>query len=30
MIFVYDKAEQGDLIPAQLKVLRAYIKGGIG
>lgn len=29
MIFVYDKAEQGDLTPAQLKVLRAHVKGGL-
>jgi len=29
MIFVYDKAEQGDLTPEQLKVLRAYVKGGV-
>ena len=28
MIFVYDKAEQGDLTSDQLKVLRAYVKGG--
>ena len=28
MIFVYDKAEQGDLTPEQLKALRAYVKGG--
>ena len=29
MIFVYDKAQQGDLTPEQLKVLRAYVKGGM-
>ena len=29
MIFVYDKARQGDLTPEQLKVLRAYVKGGV-
>ena len=29
MIFVYDKREQGDLTPEQLKVLRAYVKGGV-
>ena len=29
MIFAYDKAERGDLTPEQLKVLRAYVKGGV-
>jgi hypothetical protein len=29
MIFVYDKAQQGDLTPGQLKTLRAYVKGGV-
>ena len=29
MIFAYDKAEQGDLTPEQLKVLRAVVKGGV-
>ena len=29
MVFVYDKAEQGDLTPEQLKVLRTYVKGGV-
>ena len=29
MIFAYDKAEQGDLTPEQLKVLRGYVKGGV-
>ena len=29
MIFVYDKAQQGDLTPEQLKALRAYVKGGV-
>ena len=29
MIFVYDKTEQGYLTPVQLKVLRAYVKGGV-
>ena len=29
MVFAYDKAEQGDLTPEQLKVLRAYVKGGV-
>ena len=29
MIFAYDKAEQGDLTPAQLKTLRTYVKGGV-
>ena len=29
MIFVYDKTQQGDLTPEQLKVLRAYVKGGV-
>jgi len=29
MIFVYDKAQQGDLTPGQLKALRAYVKGGV-
>ena len=29
MIFVYDKTEQGDLTPEQLKTLRAYVKGGV-
>ena len=28
MLFVYDKTQQGDLTPEQLKVLRAYVKGG--
>ena len=29
MIFVYDKARQGDLTPEQLKGLRAYVEGGV-
>lgn len=29
MIFAYDKAQQGDLTPEQLKTLRAYVKGGV-
>ena len=29
MIFVYDKTQQGDLTPEQLKLLRAYVKGGV-
>ena len=29
MVFVYDKAEQGDLTLEQLKVLRAYVKEGV-
>ena len=29
MIFVYDKAQQGDLTPEQLRALRAYVKGGV-
>ena len=29
MIFVYDKTEQGDMTPAQLKMLRGYVKGGV-
>ncbi len=29
MIFVYDKAAQGDLTPEQLKVLRAHVTGGV-
>jgi hypothetical protein len=29
MIFAYDKVEQGDLTPAQLKVLRTYVTGGV-
>src|SRR3989338_1361342 len=29
MIFACDKAEQGDLTPEQLKMLRAYVKGGV-
>ena len=29
MIFAYDKTEQGDLTPEQLKALRAYVKGGV-
>ena len=29
MIFVYDKTEQGDLTPGQLKMLRAYVKEGV-
>ena len=29
MIFAYDKAEQGDLTPEQLKTLRTYVKGGV-
>ena len=28
MIFAYDKTQQGDLTSEQLKVLRAYVKGG--
>ncbi len=29
MIFAYDKTEQRDLTPEQLKRLRAYVKGGV-
>ena len=29
MIFVYAKTEQDDLTPEQLRVLRAYVKGGV-
>lgn len=29
MVFAYDKTQQGDLAPEQLKVLRAYVKGGL-
>jgi len=29
MIFAYDKAQQGDLTPEQLKMLRAHVKGGV-
>ena len=29
MIFVYDKARQGDLTPEQLKGLRAYVEEGV-
>ena len=29
MLFAYEKTEQGDLTPEQLKVLRAYVKGGV-
>ena len=29
MIFVYDKTEQGDLTAEQLRMLRAYVKGGV-
>ena len=29
MIFAYDKTEQGDLTPEQVKILRAYVKGGV-
>ena len=29
MIFAYHKAEQGDLTNEQLKMLRAYVKGGV-
>ena len=29
MIFAYDKTRQGDLTPEQLKLLRAYVKGGV-
>lgn len=29
MLFVYDKTRQGDLTPEQLKVLRAYVTGGV-
>ena len=29
MIFAYDKTQQGDLTPEQLKALRAYVKGGV-
>ena len=29
MIFAYDKTAQGDLTREQLKVLRAYVKGGV-
>ncbi len=29
MVFAYDKKEQGDLTAEQLKVLRAFVKGGV-
>lgn len=29
MIFAYDKREQADLTPEQVKALRAYVKGGV-
>ena len=29
MVFAYDKAEQGDLTPEQLKVLRSRVLGGV-
>ena len=29
MIFAYDKTQQGDLTSEQLKVLRAWVKGGV-
>ena len=29
MIFVYEKAQQGDLTPEQMKALRAYVEGGV-
>jgi len=29
MVFAYDKAEQGDLTPEQVKMLRVYVKGGV-
>ena len=29
MIFAYDKTQQGNLTPEQLKVLRTYVKGGV-
>ena len=29
MIFVYDKTQQGDLTSEQLKMLCAYVKGGV-
>ena len=29
MIFVYEKARQGDLTPEQVKALRAYVEGGV-
>ena len=29
MIFVYDKTQQGDLTPEQVKVLRAYVEEGV-
>ena len=29
LLFAYDKAEQGDLTPEQLKTLRTYVKGGV-
>jgi len=29
MVFAYDKTQQGDLTPEQLKVLKAYVKGGV-
>ena len=29
MLFAYDKTEQGDLTSEQLKVLRAYVTGGV-
>lgn len=29
MLFAYEKVRQGDLTPEQLKVLRAYVKGGV-
>ena len=29
MVFAYDKTEQGDLTPEQLKMLRAYVRRGV-
>ena len=29
MIFAYDKTQQGDLTAEQLKVMRAYVMGGV-
>ncbi len=29
MIYAYEKTQQGDLTPEQLKVLRAYVRGGV-
>jgi len=29
MLFAYDKTQQSDLTPGQLKALRAYVNGGV-